>query len=93
VFALVVFHCDEYLMIKKSDADDNVDEKARKRFFLIAKQLPIELQMVLCNRSCGVAKDIILRRHSEPAFKKITWKFMKWAALLIDVCFALSELI
>ena len=33
--------------------------------------LPIELQMVLCNRVFGAAKGTALTKHSEPAFKKL----------------------
>ena len=42
------------------------------RFFAIASQLPLELQMVLCHRAFGSRKDLILIKHSEPAFKKLT---------------------
>jgi len=41
------------------------------RFFLIARQLPLELQMVLCFRLVGSAKEIIPGKESEAAFKSL----------------------
>jgi len=41
------------------------------RFFQIAQHLPLELQMVLCNRVFGVEKVMVLTKHSEPAFQKL----------------------
>ena len=68
VFALVVFLCDGLLATTKPSAA-GASEVAR--FFQIAIQLPMELQMVLCNRMFGSGKDYVLTRHSEPAFKKL----------------------
>ena len=39
------------------------------RFFRIAIQLPLELQMVLCHRLMGSTKEIISGKDSEAAFK------------------------
>ena len=39
--------------------------------FSIASQLPLELQMVLCHRLMGSAKEIIPGQDSEVAFKNL----------------------
>ena len=41
------------------------------RFFGIAKRLPMEVQMIVCHRVVGSAKDSILSRDSEAAFKAL----------------------
>jgi len=41
------------------------------RFFVIAKRLPMELQMVLCRRAVGSMKQNILHQDSEAAFKSL----------------------
>jgi len=42
-----------------------------RRFFSIATQLPLELQMVLCYRFAGSGKEIITGEKSEVAFKEL----------------------
>jgi hypothetical protein len=69
VFALVVFFSDEFLTLKTGDKETK-SEKAQ-RFFKIVRQLPMELQMVLCNRMFGSSKELVLTEISEPAFKKL----------------------
>jgi len=67
VFSLVVFVSDGFFALKK----------ARKRyakavrFFAMAKVLPMELQMVLCNRVFASLNDLVLTKDSEPAFRKL----------------------
>jgi len=41
------------------------------RYFTITSQLPLELQMVLCFRVVGSAKEIITGKESELAFKEL----------------------
>jgi len=65
MFALVVFVSDGLLQIKDSTPTPAA------RFFNIAAQLPLELQMVLCFRLAGSAKEIILGKDSEVAFKEL----------------------
>jgi len=73
LLALVVFHSDNFVVIKKRTAHSDT-----KRFFKMTSRLPLELQMVLCNRVFGSPKDIILSRDSEPGFKCLarttTWQ-------------------
>ena len=68
VFALTVFLCDDLLQPKPDLVSSN---PAATRFFVIAKKLPMELQMILCHRVVGSAKDNILSKHSEPAFHSL----------------------
>jgi len=67
VFALVVFVSDGLLEIKDTTT-------IMSRFFSIARQLPLELQMVLCFRVFGSVKEIIHGVESEEAFKELATK-------------------
>jgi len=64
VFALVVFVSDGLLRV-----NDQSTALPTTRFFAIAAQLPLELQMVLCFHQVGSAKEIIPSKESEAAFK------------------------
>ena len=65
IFALVVFISDGLLQI------NGTATTAPARFFRVAAQLPLELQMLLCYRSVGLAKEIISTMRSEEAFKAV----------------------
>jgi len=67
LFALVVFHSDSFAVINERTAHSYT-----RRFFRITSQLPLDLQMVLCNRVFGSPRDIILLRDSEPGFPLLT---------------------
>jgi len=67
LFALVVFHADSFMIINEKTAHSHT-----KRFFKITSQLPLDPQMVLCNRIFGSPRDIILSRASEPGFQLLT---------------------
>ena len=67
VFALVVFASDGLLQVSQRSRAVN----PAARFFAIATQLPLELQMVLCFRAVGSAKDIIPGLVSEEAFRDL----------------------
>jgi len=66
VFAMVVFVSDGLLHIR-----DTASSPPAARFFSIAAQLPLELQMVLCFRQVGSDKEIIPGKESEVAFKEL----------------------
>ena len=53
------------------------------RFFTIARQLPLELQMVLCYRVVGSAKEIIPGKDSEVAFKSLA-KSLFWSSVFTN---------
>jgi len=65
MFALVVFVSDGLLQIM------NTTPSPAARFFSIASQLPLDLQMVLCRRLVESAKEIIPGKDSEVAFKSL----------------------
>jgi len=67
LFALVVFHSDSFVVINERLAHSDT-----KKFFRICARLPLEVQMVLCNRIFGSPRDIILTRDSEPGFQLLT---------------------
>ena len=64
LFALVVLLSDDFVGLKRAG------NPKVKRFFKMACRLPMELQMVLCNRAYGSARDLVRTATSEPAFKK-----------------------
>jgi len=66
MFALVIFHSDNLLRVKKCRTET---AKRRARFFKIAKQLPHELQMVLCCRCAHSGRSNIGGDKRETAFK------------------------
>jgi len=80
VFAAMVFLCDDLLQLKAANAPTTSKPKAiaaaasataATRFFAIAKRLPMELQMILCHRAMNSAKESILSKDSEAAFKAL----------------------
>ena len=70
-FALVVFVSDGLLQIS-----DTTTSTPAARFFNIARQLPLELQMVLCYSFVGSSKEIIPGHDSEVAFKELTRRLL-----------------
>ena len=69
MFAMVVFVSDGILQI-----NDTKTTTPAARFFKIARRLPLELQMMLCFRLLGSAKEIIPGKDSEAAFKELAKK-------------------
>jgi len=73
--ALVVFYTDSF--VAPVAAALQPDSRTR-RFFEIAARLPLELQMVLCNRMYGSPRSLILTTHLDPAFRCLaraaTWR-------------------
>jgi len=67
MFALVVFVSDGLLQV-----NDTTTPSPAARFFSIARQLPLELQMVLCFRQMGLSEEIIPGKDTELAFKELT---------------------
>jgi ankyrin repeat protein len=70
IFALIVLFSDQYFKTK-IDAPDLLESEQAKKFFLIAQKLPIELQMVLCNRAGGVARNLIPAVQTDKALKDV----------------------
>jgi len=66
MFALVVFVSDGLLKVNIT-----ATPSPAARFFTIARRLPLELQMLLCFRQVGSAKEIIFGKDSEVAFKEL----------------------
>lgn len=64
----MVFLSDGYLEIQR-DLADETRAKAHK-FFSLALQLPMDLQVVLCNRVFGIEDSVIKSTHSERGFRK-----------------------
>ena len=61
-YALVVFVADGLLRVRK-------EPWRAARFFRIAARLPLELQMVLCQRLTGSSLEVISEMDSEEAFR------------------------
>ena len=77
MFALVVFVSDGLLQIK-----DTTPSPAA-RYFEIARQLPLELQMMLCFRQVVSAKEIISGKGREAAFKELARKLL-WSSFFTN---------
>lgn len=76
MFAIMVYICDDYLALKpQSEFAENKNRVDAIRFFTIASQLPMDLQMVMCNRAFGSARALILTKNSEPAFLNLSKSF------------------
>lgn len=71
LFCSLVFLCDDYLKVRITEYlhPDTV------RFLKIARQLPMELQMVLSNRMFGISRDIVPLHQSEVAFRMLIQYF------------------
>ena len=78
MFALVVFVSDGLLKTKATGVKAGAK---RTRFFNIARQLPLELQMVMCFRKVESAKENIPGRESEVAFKSLA-EILLWSSFL-----------
>ena len=70
VFALVILMCDDLLQLKP-DPGFSKTAAAILRYFAIASQLPMELQMVLCHRAVGSMRQNVLHKDSEAAFRAL----------------------
>lgn len=75
VFAQVIFLCDGLLECDPICITNHVTNQA-VRFFSVAKQLPMELQMVLCNLVAGSTATNILTVDSEPAFRSLAHLYL-----------------
>ena len=90
VFALTIFLCDDLLQLKPAlnpAVTPNSASAVATRFFAIATRLPLELQMILCYRVVGSAKQNILSDESEVAFKSLARELL----LLRDPFLSKSE--
>jgi len=74
VFALVIFVCDDYLKVRAHITRD----KSAARFFSIMSRLPIELQMMICNRLFRSENDLVLTKFTEPAFIQLAMQSANW---------------
>lgn len=70
-FCVVVFISDSLLKIRPGSKQGSDIERNTSRFLSMAASLPLEVQMVLCNRMFGSSRDIISSRDSEPVFRKL----------------------
>lgn len=70
-YATVIFHSDG--LVKRTSS---LKKEAASRFFRITKKLPMELQMLLCNRAFGLSKTSILKKDSEVAFRDLAKKLL-----------------
>jgi len=72
LFALGVFVSDGLLRVSQGDQSTTAPAA---RFFHVVTQLPLELQMVLCYRVLGSAREIILGKDSEVAFRELARRY------------------
>lgn len=75
-FALVIFLCDGLFRLRESTPEEGISKS--HRFFRIAQRLPMDLQMLLCNKHAGSMKTFILSRCRESAFKDLGEKAFRF---------------
>lgn len=71
LFALIIFLSDGLLEIRENNM------AGAARFFRMAKDLPLELQMVLCHRVVGSTGENIPGEQSELAFKELARRILQ----------------
>ena len=76
VFAATIFLCDDLFQLKYARYSTRSASSSAIRFFSIIRRLPMELQMIVCNRVVGLAKDSILSKNSEMAFKLLAARIL-----------------
>jgi len=73
-FALVVFFSDGFLRLRRRT---RASPHRVVSFFEICLKLPLELQMLVCNRLFGSGRDVVRSADSEPGFRwlvrPLTW--------------------
>jgi len=67
LFAIVVFFTDGFLLPKNTVPATT--PSPIERFLRISSRLPLELQMVLCNRTFCSPRNVVRSREAEPGFK------------------------
>jgi hypothetical protein len=72
LFAAVVCFCDDYFCLPAKGI--HATRWPKYRFFLMISRLPMELQMVVCNRAYGSASDVVLTKNSEIKYKRLLKK-------------------
>ena len=80
MFGVLIFLSDRFFLLKSAKEMEPEPENRKKiwRFLAIALALPMELQMMMCNRIYGSSKDLVLTKQSEPAFKALAKEFIQW---------------
>lgn len=73
LFGLIVFTCDGLLRIS---AKSEKNEDGQRTFFAIACRLPLDLQMVLCNRVAGSGQSFIGGEDREGAYRLLAHQFV-----------------
>ena len=76
-YALVVFFSDNFLALPEAVTTRTQGAADVAKFFLICSRLPLDLQMVLCNRMFSSPRNIVLSRDSEQGFKWLG-RFSTW---------------
>lgn len=74
LLALVNFHCNGLLKLKGEP--DRSELQKHSRFFKIVRQLPTEIQMIICRRSVYSVKCVITERRTTGALKELAWKLV-----------------
>lgn len=68
----MVFLSDGFLKIPEDQADEM---NGALKFFSLSVRLPMDLQMVLCNRVFGLGTSIVKALDSEEGFRKFAKGF------------------
>jgi len=81
LFGLIVLLADDFLRSPPDPDDDDDDDRDRDhghlacRFLMVARRIPLELQMILCLRAVEQAQDNIKTNDAEGAFRDLAHFF------------------
>jgi len=79
VFAIVTLFLNDYLTPKSRESFKTFMQLGLRenfvKFLRIMKQLPLELQMVTCNRLFGLPTDLVATKNLEPALRSILKRY------------------
>lgn len=85
LFATVVYLCDDFFNTRKPQAAKgsapggiqrylaSPGQMATVRFFGVVSRLPLELQMIICNRVYWLSRDLIPPQERETSFRQLVW--------------------
>lgn len=76
IYATIIFLCDGLLQFPLQHQDENPNEESPTqarviRYFNIASQLPMEIQMLICHRTFNSAANNILTSEAELGFRRL----------------------
>lgn len=64
-------------MTEEGENADPQQRQSTRTFFLIMQRLPMEMQMIICNYSQDLNKEVVVSNLTEHSFKQLSRYFQK----------------